>query len=149
MTRGMTLLEVLVVLAVLGILFAISAPFLIGWVQSLRARENASQIVAMISDAKLRARGDNKTVKFVLDPTSRTVTLQRDGATLQTQTLEADLSCVQVRTGSGVTCDATNDLNINAPYGTFETSPAAIQVTYGSKSVSVYVIGVTGKLVVR
>jgi len=148
-TRGFTLLEVLVVLAVLGILFAIGTPLFIGWTQSLRVREAAASIVALISDAKIAARNEKQSVTFVLDPAQRTAHLERGGTTLRTTTLGADVSCIQVRTSAGASCGAGNSLNVMAPYGTFDTSPAAIQVTSGSKTVWVYVIGVTGKLVVR
>lgn len=149
MTRGFTLLEMLVVLAILGILFAIGLPSYLGWQQSLRAREAASNIVDLISEAKITARNQKQDVTFTLDPTQRTARLTRGTTTLRTTTLGANVSCIQVRTSGAPSCGTGNDLIVMAPYGTLDTSPAAIQVTSGAKSVWVYIIGVTGKLVVR
>ena len=66
--RGFTLVEVLVTLAVLGVLLSLGAPSLAEWLQAQQIRAATEAIVNGMQVARAEAIRRNLTVRMVLEP---------------------------------------------------------------------------------
>jgi prepilin-type N-terminal cleavage/methylation domain-containing protein len=77
--RGFTLVELLTVVALMGIIAAMAGPRMVRWVQTLSQRSAANQIVGDISLARQQAVREGRTVSFrVVDATTYRVTVDTD-----------------------------------------------------------------------
>ncbi len=56
---GFTLLELIIVMAIMSILMAISIPSFMGWRQNLKYRETAREVASILREAKSRAITNN------------------------------------------------------------------------------------------
>ena len=69
--RGITIIEILIAIAVLGILMALAAPSSMKWIQNLQTRNAAESVMNGLKTARLEALRRNTTVAFQLtDPAS-------------------------------------------------------------------------------
>ena len=69
-TRGFTLLELIVVLLVLSVLFAMAAPSMSGFGAGRAAKQTASQIVSLARWAREQAISEGRTYRLVFDATN-------------------------------------------------------------------------------
>ena len=65
---GFTLVELMVVIAIGGILAGIAVPGIIGWIPKYRLNNGAREIFSVMQNAKLRAVKDNTDVVILFDP---------------------------------------------------------------------------------
>jgi len=71
MQRGMTLIEILVAVAIVGLLMALAAPSSMVWIQNLQLRNAAESVLTGVKQARVEALRRNTTVMFELtDPAS-------------------------------------------------------------------------------
>lgn len=137
---GFTLLEVLIVLAVLGIVFAIGFVNLRGWVLGNALREGASQVGADLERLRSNAWRHNTDGRMVIGSGGSTYILVLSGS-----------STVQTLPG-GVTLSADNagDIQYNAPYGELsEATPRTLTLSVAGleRDEKLYLVGVTGKVI--
>ncbi len=117
---GVTLLEMLVVLAILGILAAIGITSYLRWSQRARADAAVAEVQRIVTQAKARVRTTNRDVTLSLDTATHTFTLaQAPGYSAVYPVDAGTLSlCQRTVAGSTETCTATTAVTLKAPYGT-------------------------------
>jgi type IV fimbrial biogenesis protein FimT len=71
-TRGFTLIELMISLAIVAILLVLAAPGYVSWVADSQVRNGAESIAAGLRDAMNAAVRENTSVEFVVDPTTAT-----------------------------------------------------------------------------
>jgi prepilin-type N-terminal cleavage/methylation domain-containing protein len=64
---GFTLIEVIVVMAIMAALMAISIPSFMGWRQNLKYRETAREVASILREAKSRAITNNREQQVQFD----------------------------------------------------------------------------------
>lgn len=67
-SKGFTLIELMVAIAVFGILIAIAAPNMARWRESQRLSSGAREVLSALQFARIRAVKDNASVVFSIDP---------------------------------------------------------------------------------
>jgi prepilin-type N-terminal cleavage/methylation domain-containing protein len=78
--RGITLLELVVAMAIAGMIMAISFPSLTSGLDGIRLRTSAEQVAALLNLAKARVERDQVPVEVVIDPSlSKITALAVDG----------------------------------------------------------------------
>ncbi|GHF89465.1 pilus assembly FimT family protein [Deinococcus ficus] len=155
-TQGFTLIEMLVVIAILGILMAIGFGSYTRWRASSAVMEGAQQFARDMDRTRTNAKRDNSCWR--IQPTAKTntssYTIQKfKGASCtvvdtppQTRTLPA---------GTRLTYNAvsgTGGLSFVPPYGTTDASPNTYTVAWGSDANikrTVRVTSVLGKTVLK
>ena len=75
--QGKTLAEVLVVLAVIGLMAGLAGPSFVAMTARVEARSAAAEIASELRLARQLAMARRERLRVVFDQTSRTVTLQR------------------------------------------------------------------------
>ncbi|THF71651.1 prepilin-type N-terminal cleavage/methylation domain-containing protein [Deinococcus sp. Arct2-2] len=111
-TQAFTLLEVLVGLAIIGIIAGIGIVSLIGSIRSSQADQAVTALVGVFAEAKNRVRNTNKNVKLAWNSTTKTITLSQSGAVVNTTKLSVDTMtsvCRSVCVG--------NEIELLAPHG--------------------------------
>jgi len=78
--QGKSLSEVLVVLAVIGLVAGLAGPSFIGMITRIEARSAASEIASELRLARQLAMARRERLRVVFDGLSRTITLQRADA---------------------------------------------------------------------
>ena len=134
-TSGFTLLEMLIVLAVLGIILALGVGSVIGWIRSTQLREAATQVEADLERVRSGSLRFNRDAQFqVLSATSYQLTV--DGRDSVVTLPNATLGPV----GTTVT--------YSAPHSLLGSAPQPLQISVGPKSRTIRTIGLTGKVVI-
>ena len=90
--RGMTLVEILVVLAVVGILFAIAAPSINNQIALQEMRNATAEIVDVLRDARSSAVDEGVPRYVLFDPPRTYQPWRYDGTAWVAETAEQDLS---------------------------------------------------------
>jgi type IV fimbrial biogenesis protein FimT len=75
---GFTLVELLVIIAIIAILSAIVVPNLIGWIPKFRLGSGSRDLLAMLQKTRLQAIKDNTTYFVVLDTVNETYAIHVD-----------------------------------------------------------------------
>ncbi|WP_297854643.1 type II secretion system protein [Meiothermus sp.] len=143
--KGLSLVEFLIVLAVLGILLGVGFVSLRSYQQSLAIREAATQVATELLNIRQQARRQSVNFSFQAGANSNTYKVGRtsDLASLPSKSLPPGVIFQSVPTGGVVRFDA--------PYGIVNSGANSSYVLRGpgSRVLSVNVVGRTGKVVVR
>ncbi|GHG24280.1 hypothetical protein CBQ26_11490 [Deinococcus indicus] len=137
--QGFTLIEVLIVMAVLGIVLAIAGNSLLGYLQSQQMREAARQVAGDLERVRSGAMRYNRDATFeIISSTSYRMTV--NGAS-ETVTLPDSAQITST--------PANATLTYSAPYSELSSAQATIVVkrTGSTKQTTLRTVGVTGKVV--
>jgi prepilin-type N-terminal cleavage/methylation domain-containing protein len=102
--KGFTLIELIVVIALLGIMLALATPSFVDWRNNLNYRQTARQITSLLREAKSRTITENVSHSVVVDPSNRSYQMLRGATVLQGQTAP---NPVLIRGGVSGTSTAT------------------------------------------
>ena len=78
--RGITLVELLVVMAIIGLIVGISVPALTGYANSLRLKTTIRQVTSLISFARSMAISSHEDLAVVIDADEAAITLVRQAS---------------------------------------------------------------------
>ncbi len=137
--QGFTLIEVLIVLAVLGIVLAIAGNSLLGYLQSQQMREAAQQVA-----------GDLERVRSGAMRYNRDATFEIISATSYRMTVNGVAQTITLPDSAQITSTPANaTLTYSAPYSELSSAQATIVVkrTGSTKQTTLRTVGVTGKVV--
>lgn len=142
-TQGFTLLELLIVCAIIGILGAVTATTFVSATRRARVGEASAQLAADLQRARSSAQRFNQNSSLRIASASATsYTLTIGTQTPVTRTLPPNTR-VSVKS-------APLTLTYTAPFGETDISSPILTVsTEGAKSRDVRVLGVTGKVYLR
>ena len=135
MRRGISLTELLIVLAIIGILVAIGAGGVRALLDRGRLSEATNVIEGQIQEARRLAKRLDQDVTFTLAAASGIWEIDVNG---RTSTLPAGVSIVPI---GGAT------LVFDAPFGTYAGGDVAMEVAVGSASRDIVVTGVLARVV--
>lgn len=137
--QGFTLIEVLIVMAVLGIVLAIAGNSLLGYLQSQQMREAARQVAGDLERVRSGAMRYNRDATFEII-SSTTYKMTVNGAS-QTVTLPSSTLLTST--------PANAKLTYSAPYSELSSAQATIVVKRvgSTKQTTLRTVGVTGKVV--
>lgn len=133
MRRGLSLLELLIVLAVFGILAAIGVVALLHYRDTVALKQAAAQVATDLEHARSLARRTSVSQEFSAADGAHTYTISG-----QTYTLPP-----------GVTfAEGQEHISFTAPYGTTSASPKSLELQNRGGKIHVNVLGIGGKVVV-
>ena len=79
---GLTLVELVVVLAVIGVTAAIAAPSVIGWIENYRVKTATRQLMTDLLSARMIAVSQKAPCQVVIDCVNNQYTIEQNGATV-------------------------------------------------------------------
>lgn len=144
---GFTLVEILIVLAVMGIIMALATVNLQGLRERTQVRQAATDFAVLLRQARTLAQRYNANATVALTTTGYTLTQTRSSGTVtQTYTIPTGIEAVATATGG------ETSITYRAPYG--EVVSTGLSITFRSKrstnlSVLVGAVGLTGKVVIN
>jgi type IV pilus assembly protein PilA len=136
MRRGFTMIEIIIVLAVLAILLAIATPNYQRWRASVQVQQMAQQLAQDISKQRSEARRTN---------TSKTLTVASNQYSLNGNTITMPSTI-------SLTPDASTSLTFAPPYGSSGSPLRTFTLTWKSNTSierKVRVVGVMGKVIIQ
>ncbi|MCX7600555.1 MAG: prepilin-type N-terminal cleavage/methylation domain-containing protein [Meiothermus sp.] len=143
--KGVSLVEFLVVLAVLGILLGVGLVSLRAYQQSLVIREAATLVATELQSIRQQARRQSVNFSFQASPSTSSYRVGRTSqlASLPSKSLPSGVVFQSVPSGGTVRFDA--------PYGivTSGANSSFVLRGPGNRVLNVHVVGRTGKVVVR
>lgn len=159
--QGLSLLELLIVLAVLGILLGVGFVSLRSYQQSLIIREAAAQVATELLNIRQQAR--RQSLDFCFQAISIPGNAYRVGRragtgastscgdlSLPARTLPAGVRFIDAVGGLTVDGRTTVTVTFHAPYGTPSAPNRGVHLEGpGGRRLDVNMVGVTGKVVVR
>ncbi|THF88382.1 type II secretion system protein [Deinococcus sp. KSM4-11] len=143
---GFSLLELLVVLAIVGILATIGSANYLKWINTSRADAVAAEVGRLLEKASSKVRTTNQDVTFTLDAVAKTIDLSQGGVSFS-KTPPLDVTSI------GLTCrpdclTTSTVIKASAPFGGFVNNavPPAfadikLVITRNGVSRSVYALG--------
>jgi type II secretion system protein H len=148
--KGFTLVELLVVLAMIGIMSGLAVPSVKEWFTDYRVRKASRQVVTDLQYAKMRAVSEGVQFKVSFNNSARSYTLQRGNASAGSSTwVQVDATRQLAAEGTpyyaqGVSLTASNSDVTFSPVGT--ASPAtSIALSAGTKARTVTTL-LTGRI---
>jgi len=143
--KGISLLELLIVLAVLGILLGVGFVSLRSYQESLAIREAATQVATELLSIRQQARRQSVNFTFQATASSSTYKAGRtsDLASLADKALPRGVVFQSVPSGGG-------SITFIAPYGIVSAPNRTFRLRGpGNRVLEVHIVGSTGKVVVR
>ncbi len=143
--RGLSLVEFLIVLAVLGILLGIGFVSLRSYQQSLIIREAATRVSTELLNIRQQARRQSVNFSFQANEGESTYRVGRSSelASLSPKSLPAGVVFQRVPNGGG-------RVTFIAPYGVVDAPNRTYTLQGpGNRVLNVHIVGSTGKVVVR
>ncbi|MFN3390807.1 MAG: Tfp pilus assembly protein FimT/FimU [Meiothermus ruber] len=143
--RGISLVEFLIVLAVLGILLGVGFVSLNAYRQSLVIREAATQVATELLSIRQQARRQSLNFSFQASAGGSTYKVGRTSelALLTSKPLPAGVVFQSVPSGGG-------SITFMAPYGIVNAANRTFALRGpGNRVLNVHIVGSTGKVVVR
>lgn len=144
--RGFSLVEFLIVLAVLGILLGVGFVSLRSYQQSLIIREAATQVATELQGIRQQARRQSVNFSFQASANGNTYRAGRtsDMASLTSKSLPPGVVFQSVPSGGGI-------VRFEAPYGIVTSGANGSYVLRGpgNRVLNINIVGRTGKVVVR
>jgi type IV pilus assembly protein PilA len=137
MKKGFTLIEILIVLAVVGILLAIGSINLVAYQRRLNIEQATTQVATDLSRARMDARRTNQTIEFIAN---------EDQATYEYGPV-GDRRTVNLP--EGISFVAGLNVSFNPPYGVLNLPNSFLQMSGYDQTRQVNLIGVMGKVVIR
>jgi prepilin-type N-terminal cleavage/methylation domain-containing protein len=98
--RGFSLLEIMVVMAVFGILLAIAAPSVVGYVRSSRLAGATNTLMADLYQTRALANAQRKTYTIVFQPGAYRVNRVSPASTMRTRQLPPGVSVAATGTAT-------------------------------------------------
>lgn len=152
--RGLTLVEIGIVLAIIGIAAAIAIPSYISMIPHIELKNGASQVADALITTRMKSVSDGKSYNVVFDLAADTVTVsQVGGSVVSTRQLDPRVDLYAVTVDPDGVVSFSGDSVTFRPNGTADTvnyeaaylrnSPAA------GERYRVKVLGVTGKVTVE
>ena len=144
---GVTLLELLMVLAIIGILAALGISSYLRWAQRAQVDAAVAEVQRIVTQAKARVRTTNQDITLRVDTAARTITLiQAAGYSAVFPVGASSLGlCQRTVVGGSETCTATTTVTLKAPFGTLATD-LLFTVSLPSVSRDAYLLGPTALL---
>ncbi|MGK0618506.1 pilus assembly FimT family protein [Meiothermus cerbereus] len=143
--KGISLLELLIVLAVLGILLGVGFVSLRSYQESLALREAATQVATELLSIRQQARRQSLDFSFQASANSPAYKVGRssDLASLADKSLPQGVVFQSVPSGGG-------RVTFTAPYGVVSAPNRTFRLRGpGNRMLEVHIVGSTGKVVVR
>ncbi|WP_034360723.1 pilus assembly FimT family protein [Deinococcus phoenicis] len=141
---GFTLLEVLVVLAIVGILMGIFGWGLVRSIRTAELREAATQVATDFRRARSQAQRGSADTSLILPTSTASAAYTASGVA---KTLPSNVTMVcKTNCGSG----ATTTITYQAPYGELGATGSVFTIkspTNGIGDLEVRIVGVTGKVI--
>ena len=142
--QGLSLVEIIIALAVLGILLAVGSVSLINYQRTLQMRQGIATIVADLNRARSQSRKSSQDWQLILTRNQGSYQIQRSGQPSQTVMLPSG-----VRIGDiGATPLA---IQYSAPYGLRPLGSSSLSIPIlgpNNRSGRINIVGIMGKVVV-
>lgn len=142
--RGFTLLELLIVCAIIGILGAVSAVTFFGSIRRAKVNEASTQLAGDLQRARSSAQRFNQSSSLGVSSNPATSYTLTTGTQTITRTLPTGTRIELPSTSTSLT------LTYSAPFGETTATNALLTVrSTGSETQAVRILGVTGKVYLR
>ncbi|WP_027482324.1 hypothetical protein [Deinococcus pimensis] len=144
---GVTLLQLVVVLGVLAVLFAVGFPRLVSYANAQVVRNDIYDLTTTLNSARYRVRKDNRAVVATFTSTPPKLVVTRGTTVLYSVSPSASSLNITCRADLKV-CPTTLAFPIDAPFGT-STYDYKISITRGTRSGEVFVVGPAMNITVK
>lgn len=130
--RGMSLIEVTVVMAVIGLMVSVGMPAMQEWLDRYRVRSAASDIASVMQLQRMRAVSQNQEFSIAFDAANGTYSLYQGdpGTGIMLDTVPRPLPFGVTFRGSDDAVDTPNDEILFHPDGSANTSTATSDVIW-------------------